>query len=172
MRRIGARAGGPDRLLLWVVLAAGALSAVLANDIVSLARAPVLIDVCARRRLSPLPYLLALACASNVGSAATLIGNPQNMLIGQSLGLSFAGYLAGGGPPAILGLALTWWIIRAQWKTRWVDAPRPSIDGPKGPAFDPWQTTKGIVVIAVTIAAFLLTGFPREVVALAAAGVL
>ena len=54
------------------------------NDIVCLAMAPVLVEGCARRGLDPVPFLLALACAANVGSAATLIGNPQNMLIGQS----------------------------------------------------------------------------------------
>ena len=61
----------------------------LTNDIVCLAMAPVLIEGCARRKLDPLPFLLALACAANVGSAATLIGNPQNILIGQALQLSF-----------------------------------------------------------------------------------
>ena len=72
----------PTRCSRCVIVAAGALSAVLANDIVCLAMAPVLVEVCARRRLDPVPFLLALACAANVGSAATLIGNPQNMLIG------------------------------------------------------------------------------------------
>ena len=50
-----------------------------------LAAAPVLADASLRRGLDPVPYLLGLACAANVGSAATLIGNPQNMLIGETL---------------------------------------------------------------------------------------
>ena len=83
-----------------MVFTAGGLSAILANDIVCLAMAPVLIELCGRRRLDPVPYLLALACAANVGSAATLIGNPQNMLIGAVLDLSFARYLWDGGVPA------------------------------------------------------------------------
>ena len=74
--RIAAHAAQPDALLLWVVVAAGVLSSVLANDIVCLAMTPMLIEVCSRRRLAPVPFLLALACASNIGSAATLIGNP------------------------------------------------------------------------------------------------
>jgi Na+/H+ antiporter NhaD/arsenite permease-like protein len=94
--------------LTVICAAAGALSSVLANDIVCLAMAPMLIEVCARRGITPVPFLLALACASNVGSAATLIGNPQNMFIGESLQLPFAGYLLDGGPPAVLGLVLTW----------------------------------------------------------------
>ena len=50
----------------------------------------------------------ALTCAANVGSAATLIGNPQNMLIGQRLGLSFPGYLLDAGVPSLLGLLVVW----------------------------------------------------------------
>ncbi|MBI4266616.1 MAG: hypothetical protein HY657_19790 [Acidobacteria bacterium] len=119
-----------------------------------------------------LPYLLALACASNVGSAATLIGNPQNMLIGQSLQLSFAGYLVDGGPPAVLGLAATWLIIRAQWRGRWHQPTAASIDRRRPPAFDRWQTAKGLVLLAVTVLVFLVTPWPRDVVALAAAGAL
>lgn len=69
---------------------AGALSALLANDIVCLAAAPVLVEGCGRRGLNPVPFPVGLACASNVGSAATLIGNPQNMLIAQVLDLSFS----------------------------------------------------------------------------------
>jgi hypothetical protein len=79
----------------------GALSAVLTNDVVCLAVAPVLIDVCLRRRqLDPVPFLLGLACRGQRRQAATLIGNPQNMLIGQALQLSFARYLLDGGVPA------------------------------------------------------------------------
>ena len=55
-------------------------------------------------QLDPVPYLLGLACAANVGSALTLIGNPQNMLIGESLRLSFGGYLREAAVPVLLGL--------------------------------------------------------------------
>src|SRR5262245_52402679 len=83
----------PPLLLGAVVAAVAALSAVFSNDIVCLSVAPVLVRACMQRELNPVPYLLALACAANVGSAATLIGNPQNMLIGSALGLSFGGYV-------------------------------------------------------------------------------
>ncbi len=183
VRRIGARAAAPDALLLSVIVAAGLLSAVLANDIVCLAMAPMLIEMCALRRLAALPFLLALACAANVGSAATLIGNPQNMFIGQSLQLSFAGYLLDGGPPALLGLAITWLVIRRQWRGRWSDEPQdpvghersgitPGAAGVPPPPFDAWQTAKGLMLLAFVVAAFLFTPWPRDVVALAAAGVL
>ncbi len=86
-RRLAAATASPDALLARLVGVVGVLSALLANDIVCLAVTPVLIEGCARRGLDPVPFLLALACAANVGSAATLIGNPQNMLISQALHL-------------------------------------------------------------------------------------
>lgn len=82
-RRLGEMNVIPKAFLAYLIASSGTLSAVLANDIVCLAMTPVLIQTCARRRMNPIPFLLALACAANVGSAATLIGNPQNILIGQ-----------------------------------------------------------------------------------------
>jgi Na+/H+ antiporter NhaD/arsenite permease-like protein len=172
VRRIAAHSADPGTLLLSVVVAAGALSAVLANDIVCLAMAPMLIEVCARRQLAPIPFLLALACASNVGSAATLIGNPQNMFIGESLRLSFAGYLFDGAPPAIAGLALTWLIIRWQWQDRWLATAPLQIDRRQPRVFDRSQTAKGLLLLTATVAVFLFTPLPRDVVALTAAGFL
>jgi Na+/H+ antiporter NhaD/arsenite permease-like protein len=132
----------------------------------------MLIDACRRKRLHPVPFLLALACASNVGSAATLIGNPQNMLIGESLNLSFARYLLDGAPPAALGLFITWFIIRWQWNGRWSQATESARHDAAARPFDRWQTAKGTLLLVLTLAAFLFTPWPRAVVALAAAGVL
>jgi Na+/H+ antiporter NhaD/arsenite permease-like protein len=126
--------------------------------------------VCAGRRLNPVPYLLALACAANIGSAATLIGNPQNMLIGQTLQVSFSGYLLDGGPPALAGLVVVWAVIAALFRARWHRDSTPI--AVEAPAFDRWQTVKGLIVTIGVVAAFLLTAWPRELVALAAAGVL
>ena len=132
--------------------------------------APVLLEGCARRRLDPVPFLLALACAANVGSAATLIGNPQNMLIGQTLHLSFARYLLDAGLPAILGLAVVWAVIRWQVQGQWSKStPVPQVTAP---TFNLWQTSKGLFVIAFLVLVFLVTPWPRDVVALTAAGTL
>jgi Na+/H+ antiporter NhaD/arsenite permease-like protein len=168
--RLGASEHSPAGLLALIVVTAGGLSAVLANDIVCLAMTPVVVRLCAHRGLNPIPFAIALACASNVGSAATLIGNPQNMLIGAVLHLSFARYLWEGGVPAAGGLAIVWAWLAVAYRGRWALAlPVPDI---VVPAFDRWQTVKGIVVVVAVILAFLFAPWPREVVALSAAGAL
>lgn len=158
----------PDRLLGLLILVSGVLSAVIGNDIICLAMAPVLIDGCARRKLDPLPFLLGLACASNVGSAATLIGNPQNILIGQALHMNFAGYLLDGGVPAALGLVATWWLIRHQFAGQWErETALPEL---ASPAYHGGQTAKGLLIVAGLMACFLFASWPRELACLAAVG--
>jgi len=169
-RRLAEADVSPDVMLALVILVTGGLSALLANDIVCLAVAPLLVEGCARRGLDPVPFLLALACAANVGSAATLIGNPQNMLIGQRLNLPFAGYLLDAGVPALLGLAAVWVVIWATVSGRWrAHTPIPRVEEL---TFSAWQTTKGTVVLVALVLAFLFTALPRDAMALSAAGVL
>ena len=174
-RRIAALPVSPVGLLGVVIAVAAALSAVFTNDIVCLAMAPVLADACLRRRLDPVPYLLALACASNIGSAATLIGNPQNMLIGEVLKLDFAAYAARVALPVVASLVVLW-ALQA-WPLRRAQAGGPEvlrerIPVPDEPAFDAWQTAKGLVVAGALVLVFLLTGWPRDVAALIGAGLL
>jgi Na+/H+ antiporter NhaD/arsenite permease-like protein len=163
----------PVMLLGAVILLTGTLSAVFMNDIVCLALPPVVIQACRRRGLDPVPFLLAVACAANVGSAATLIGNPQNILIGQSLGLSFSGYLLMAAAPSFLGLLATWAIIAARYHGCWQDGDAPAGSLPAGtPAWNPWQSSKALFITGVLVVAFLFTGLPRDITALGAAGLL
>lgn len=169
-RKIAAAEVSPRALLALIIGSMAALSAVLTNDVICLAATPVLIEGCARRRLNPVPYLLGLACAANIGSAATLIGNPQNMLIGQALDLSFAGYLLDAFVPSVLSLAVVWIVIVAYTRDRWhMEMPLPEYEAP---VFNPWQTGKGLVAILALIVIFLFMPWPRDIVALAAAGLL
>jgi len=165
----------PASLLGVLVVVSAALSAVFSNDIVCLAMAPLLVEACRRRRLAPVPYLLALACAANIGSAATLIGNPQNMLIGQTMRLSFNGYFLDAILPVGLGLFISWVLIvrqsRGQWEESGGDAAVPERRAGEI-AFDAWQTTKGLVVAGVLLVAFLVAPWPREHMALIGAGIL
>lgn len=169
-RRLAAAPVSPARLLAGVIAAAAALSAVLANDVVCLAMTPVLAVGCLRRGLRPEPFLLALACAANVGSAATLIGNPQNMLIGQRLGLGFADYLLDGVPPAVLGCLVTWLVVGRAYRGRWHCEPAEL--EVTAPPFNRWQSFKGLAVVAGLVVALLVAPVPREVVALVAGAVL
>lgn len=112
----------PAVLLLGVVLLGGLLSAVLVNDIVAFALTPLLCRSLHLRGLEPRPFLLALALSCNAGSAASLIGNPQNILIGQAGGLDFWGYVAVAGPPALAAMAIVYAVIWLQWRHRWGEA--------------------------------------------------
>jgi Na+/H+ antiporter NhaD/arsenite permease-like protein len=160
----------PAILLAWIVAVAGVLSAVLANDIVCLAMAPLVAEGCSRRGLDPVPFLLGLACAANVGSAATLVGNPQNMLIGQVLRLSFSGYLLDAAAPAALGLVVVWWLVQRSTRRRWLQVtPVPPVGAPR---VDRWQSIKGLIVLGALLFAFAFLPVPREVLALGAAAVL
>ena len=73
------RARRPIALLAAIVFMSGALSAFLVNDTICLVMTPLVLDVTLRLKRNPVPYLLAVALASNVGSVATITGNPQNM---------------------------------------------------------------------------------------------
>jgi Na+/H+ antiporter NhaD/arsenite permease-like protein len=173
--RIAALPVGPAALLAATMATVAGLSAVFSNDVVCLAVAPVLADACARRRLDPVPFLLGLACAANIGSAATLIGNPQNMLIGEVLRLSFAGYLAAALVPVTVGVLAAWLLIAWQSRGRWQAAQAPAGEAERREDYgglDRWQTAKGLAVAGVLIVVFLFTSWPREVAALVGAGIL
>jgi len=177
--RIAGLALAPPVLLGAVIAAVAVLSAVFSNDVVCLAIAPVLADACLRRGLDPVPFLLALACAANVGSAATLIGNPQNMLIGEVLKLSFGGYFLEAIVPVALGLAALWALIAWRTRGRWhageaqgTAAAAPARRTTDQAPFDGWQTAKGLTVAGALIVVFLFTDWPRDVAALAGAGLL
>jgi Na+/H+ antiporter NhaD/arsenite permease-like protein len=183
-RRVGAMPLPRSGLLAALIGVAGALSAVFSNDIVCLAMTPVVARLCLQRGLNPLPFLIGLACAANIGSAATLIGNPQNMLIGSVLQLPFAGYVRQALPPVLIGLVLLWgWLAFGPGAKAGAGSPHPN-PLPEGegvmrgevvaeePAFDAWQTTKGLVVAGALLLIFLFTDWPRDVAALVGAGVL
>lgn len=101
----------PRLFLLAAMLTSAVLSAILANDIVCLAFTPVLIFTLSKTGQKPLPFLLGLAVASNIGSAATLIGNPQNMLIGQVGHLDFGAFLAWSTFPVVFSLLAGYLLI-------------------------------------------------------------
>jgi Na+/H+ antiporter NhaD/arsenite permease-like protein len=102
----------PQRLLLYLMLTASTLSALLVNDTICLMLTPLVITVVVRGRLPLLPYLLALAMSANIGSACTLVGNPQNMIIGHLSKISFANFSVSLLPASLAGLAVEFAILR------------------------------------------------------------
>ncbi|HWB55053.1 MAG TPA: SLC13 family permease [Tepidisphaeraceae bacterium] len=178
-RRLVYLSARPKTLLACLILVAALLSALLANDIVCLAFTPLLCAALLRAKRNPIPYLLALATGSNIGSAATLIGNPQNMYIGSAGHLDFSHFLLIMLVPVGLGLVLCFvgvvWLFWHQLHSKAEQS-----DDPKEPAaeeLDWYLVGKTLTLLAALIAYFLLARGPaaaehRAIAALAGAGIL
>lgn len=103
-------------LLLSVIAIAGLLSSVVINDIVCLLFTPIVIMICLQVKVNPVPYLLAVAMSSNIGSACTFIGNPQNVLIGSLSQVPAGEYFMAAAPLSFLGLALLYLALRLVYR--------------------------------------------------------
>lgn len=109
--RVLAFAATPRRLLALLIAVSGLFSAVFLNDTIVLVFTPLVLDMALALRRNPLPYLVALVAAANIGSVATITGNPQNMLVGISSGIGFVTFTRELGPIALLGLGVIWLVI-------------------------------------------------------------
>lgn len=143
----------PWGLLVVVALLPGALSAFLVNDAVCLFLTPVVVTTCARARLPMSPYLIALATSANIGSAATLVGNPQNMIIGGMSRMGFAEFLVRAGPAALVGLAVNLALLRLYYRAALPATLPPRVDVAERPARR-GELIKVSVVISAVIAGF------------------
>jgi Na+/H+ antiporter NhaD/arsenite permease-like protein len=160
---IARQARQPLRLLALTIEIGGTLSAVLVNDIVVFAMTPLLCTGLAARKLDPRPFLLALAGASNVGSAATLIGNPQNILIGQVGRLGFWSYFAIASVPAVVGLGFVFVCVAMAWRSSLTrEASEAAL---RTPALDRRQASICAVAMAALLVLFT-TSLAREISAL------
>jgi Na+/H+ antiporter NhaD/arsenite permease-like protein len=162
--------GSATTLLALTVLIGGTLSAVLVNDVVVFVMTPLLCTGLLRRGLDPRPFLAALAGASNAGSAATIIGNPQNIVIGQVGNLHFATFIAVCGIPALLALVAVFISVRVVWRKA-LKAPVAPRDPAAMPPYDRPETLKAAVATLILLAMFL-TPLSREMSALLVAAVL
>ncbi len=165
-------------LLGLVVLSSGVLAALFMNDTICLLYAPVIVRVTKRLQLNPVPYLIALATASNIGSVATIIGNPQNALIGLRSHLPFLEFSGRLWPIAALGLALDFAIIAVVYRREITGAPL-TIPPPRKPGvIQHWllavSMTAGVVMfvllclnyhppaVAMTLASIVILAGSRE----------
>lgn len=161
----------PAYLLPAVILACGVLSAFFVNDIVCLVMVPLVLTITRRVGLPPLPYLLAVATASNIGSVATITGNPQNMLIGSSSGISYRDFLFHLGPVAVVGLLLDWLVLH--WvHMRGAAQQKPAQDSIALPTLDLSNLAKPAMVVTGVVIGFFLGVPPAMMAALGAATLL
>jgi len=163
------RASQSPKLLLGVLIGVtGVLAAIFTNDVVVFALTPLVATGLLSQKIDARPYLIGLAGAANAGSAATLIGNPQNILIGQAGGLDFWQYVVHATPPTLACLLVVYLAVIATWRI----APGGGIAGTTpAPVIDRFQLGKGLAAVALLIGLFL-TPMPRELSALAVAGLL
>src|SRR5581483_5089027 len=160
---------GPAHLLPAVIISTGVLSAFFVNDIICLVMVPIVLKITRRMGVPPLGYLLAIATASNIGSVATITGNPQNILIGSSSGISYVSFLAHLGPIAIVGLFIDWAILHWMFHANH-GSPANQIDATANCSNSPRLLKPGVVV-ALVIAGFLI-GFPPALVAAVGAAII
>jgi Na+/H+ antiporter NhaD/arsenite permease-like protein len=161
----------PARFLLLLMTVTAGLSAFLNHDIVCFVFAPLVAAAMLRRRLNPVPFLVALAIASNIGAAATIVGNPQNMMIAQLGGLHFGGYVLWCAAPVAFAFCCAYVIVWTMSRRRLTLAgTAPDIAHVPPRPFDRAHTVKGLVILSLVIA-FFFSPLPKELIALTAAGI-
>jgi Na+/H+ antiporter NhaD/arsenite permease-like protein len=143
----------PHHLLPTVIFLSGLLSAFFVNDIICLVMVPFVLKVAGRMGIKPIPYLLAVATASNIGSTATITGNPQNILIGSFSGIGYRDFLLHLGPVALVGLFLDWLVL---W---WLYFRGRVHDVRTEPAANALQIEHAALLKAGIVAALVLAGF-------------
>lgn len=148
----------PERLLLLVIMATGVASALLVNDTVVLLFTPIIIQACRMRQIDPVPYLIAEAMSANIGSTATMVGNPQNMLIGITSGISFARFTACLLPVTLVSGLLLFLILRYIYRHELGQVfkeatPVPTQTG----SYDSPAVKRMVPILALTVLAFFLS---------------
>ncbi len=170
---IAARFSGPWSLLAVVILVSGVLSAFLVNDVVCVALTPLVLALCQRLKRPAIPYLVGLATASNIGSVATITGNPQNMIIGSLSGISYLRFSAKLAPIALMGLAINFAVVALVYRKALgesAEAPPDDGEAPR-PRVHRGLLFKGVMVTLATVGCFF-AGRPIAAVAIVAASVM
>jgi Na+/H+ antiporter NhaD/arsenite permease-like protein len=161
------------RALLWtVVVGSGLFSAFFINDVVCLVMTPMVLALTRHRRLNPVPFLLAVAMASNIGSVMTPVGNPQNIFIASASHVSYARFVLALAPVSLIGLVILGlyleWAFRGRWAGDDDVAVEPAPTVPPILAYVLWRT---VGVLGAVLVAFWV-GLPMAQVAAAGAALL
>ena len=160
----------PRRLLALVIAVSGVLSAIFLNDTIALMMTPMVLELALALRRNPLPYLVALVTAANVGSVAAITGNPQNMLVGMSSRIPFTQFTLALAPIAIAGLAVIWLVMVVVYRAEFAAAPLATDIAISGEE-DASLLRKSMLATALMLVA-LIAGAPIPLAALAAAALL
>jgi Na+/H+ antiporter NhaD/arsenite permease-like protein len=171
------RIRSPKGLLLVVILLSGVLSAFLVNDIVCIALTPLVLQITRKLKFDPVPHLIGLATAANIGSTGTITGNPQNMIIGVQSHIPYLHFALRLMPVALIGLAIDYLVVLLVYRTALVAPANGNGNGdgvilPRPPSrAHLWLQRKSMTVALVTVVLFF-TGLPIALVAVGAAAVL
>ena len=170
--QIAARCSGPYSLLAVVIVLSGVLSAFLVNDVVCVALTPLVLQLCNRLKRPPIPFLVGLATASNIGSVATITGNPQNIIIGSLSHITYLRFAARLAPIALMGLILNFLIVALVYRKQLTSdaSPPTSNDAPPVVIHRPLLVKSVCVTLAAVCLFFISPSI--VVVALSAACVL
>jgi Na+/H+ antiporter NhaD/arsenite permease-like protein len=171
--RIASHFSSPLTLLAVIITLSGVLSAFLVNDVVCVALTPLVLHLCQRLKRPPIPYLVGLATASNIGSVATITGNPQNIIIGSLSHISYLRFAARLAPVAVIGLVLNFAVVALVYRKSLARAGHdsPQVDPSSEPRFHRGLLFKSVAVTLITVGLFF-AGQPIAMVALVAAAFL
>ncbi len=179
----------PAGLLAVTIVLSGVLSAFLINDIVCLALTPLVLHLARKLGFDPIPHLIGLATAANIGSAGTITGNPQNIYIGSHSGISYMRFALCLMPIAALGLGVNFLVVAFVYRrslfirkestaagvAKGPEAQRPNANGARREMAESGThrrlQLKSTAVALFTIGLFF-TGLPLELIALGAASIL
>ncbi|MEO8394002.1 MAG: anion transporter [Chloroflexota bacterium] len=159
----------PRILLALIIVAAGVLSAIFLNDTICVMMTPLVVDLTLRLKRNPIPYLIGLATATNVGSTATITGNPQNIIIGQASKIPYGTFLLHLAPVALLGMVVCWLVIVLMFRDEFRGT-LPPLDVPAPRTYPPLLNRSLLVIVGLMIA--FLAGLPVTSAAAVAAGLL
>jgi Na+/H+ antiporter NhaD/arsenite permease-like protein len=143
----------PQQLLLYLIITSGVLSALLVNDTICIMLTPLVVAVVVRGRLPLPPYLLALAMSANLGSVATLVGNPQNMIIGHLSKIPFLRFSASLLPTAVAGLAIEYVVLRFGFRRVLGQSPIRAADAAGRPLAQP------LLMVTFSVLGLVFVGF-------------
>ncbi len=161
----------PRRLLALVIAVSGVLSAVFLNDTIALMMTPLVLELALALRRNPLPYLVALVTAANVGSVSAITGNPQNMLVGIASGIPFVKFTAALAPIALAGLVIIWVVMIVVYRAEFAPAVLAAEQATLPPQEYRPLLRKAMLATALMLVG-LVAGAPIPLAALAAAAVL